>query len=202
MDVESEQIGELPGEGVDDQPGEDRAGGVVQQAAAAGPLARPQARLAVQPQRVMVDDDLHDVVGHSLSIPHGRGQYLRHHQPSFDLGDLGRLRSAGADAGVEVADGRQQDPGLTERGQHLPDVPHEGRVRADDQHDLLGQTLPVGVKQIRGAVQGYRGLAGARSTLDDQDTPMIGTDDPVLFALDGLDDVAHAPGPFGAERGQ
>jgi hypothetical protein len=42
-------------------------------------------------------------------------------------------------------------------------------------------------------------LAGARTSLDDNDALERSADDLVLLALDRLDDVAHASGAFAAQ---
>ncbi len=51
-------------------------------------------------------------------------------------------------------------------------------------------------------MQRDRGLAGARTALDDEDTAEVRPDDLVLLGLDGLDDVAHAAGPARGQRGE
>jgi hypothetical protein len=51
-------------------------------------------------------------------------------------------------------------------------------------------------------VQGHGRLAGAGAALDDQHPGEAGADDPVLLALDGGHDVAHAAGAAGREGGQ
>ncbi len=50
-------------------------------------------------------------------------------------------------------------------------------------------------------MQGGDGLAGPRAALDHQDPGQTGADDPVLFGLDGGDDVAHPSGTAPGERG-
>jgi hypothetical protein len=51
-------------------------------------------------------------------------------------------------------------------------------------------------------VQSDRRLAGARTTLDDQNTVECGPDDVVLFGLNGLNDVAHPAGTACLHRGE
>ena len=58
------------------------------------------------------------------------------------------------------------------------------------------------VEQVCGAVQGDRGLAGARPAAHDEHARQVGADRLVLFGLDRGDDVAHAPGAVAVERGE
>jgi hypothetical protein len=58
----------------------------------------------------------------------------------------------------------------------------------------------VGVEQVRGPVQGHRGLAGARPALHHQHAGRRGPDDAVLLGLDGRDDVAHPAGAPSRDR--
>ena len=51
--------------------------------------------------------------------------------------------------------------------------------------------LPLGVEQVRDAVQRHHGLPGARATLDHQHPRVIEPDDLVLLGLDRRHDVAH-----------
>jgi hypothetical protein len=60
----------------------------------------------------------------------------------------------------------------------------------------------MGIKQIRRAVQGDRGLTSARTALDDEDSGQFRADDPVLVGLDRLHDRLHPAGPAGVERFQ
>ena len=60
----------------------------------------------------------------------------------------------------------------------------------------------MGEEEVRRPVQRHRGLAGARAALHDQHPGQPGPDHLVLLGLDGLDDVAHPPGPAGGQRGQ
>ena len=56
------------------------------------------------------------------------------------------------------------------------------------------------VEQEGGAVEGDRGLAGARSALDDEDAGERPADDRILFGLDGRDDIAHPTGAMSGQR--
>ncbi len=51
--------------------------------------------------------------------------------------------------------------------------------------------LPLGVEQVRDAVQCDHGLPGSRATLDHQHPWVLEADDLVLFGLDRRNDVAH-----------
>src|SRR5205807_1640337 len=82
------------------------------------------------------------------------------------------------------------------------DVAKKHRIGADDQHAGAREQVTVGVEQVRRPVQRDRRLAGARTALYDEDTGRLRPDDPVLFGLDRLDDVAHPPGAAGRQRGQ
>ena len=57
-------------------------------------------------------------------------------------------------------------------------------------------------QEVRGAVQGDRGLAGAGAALHDQRLVDRRTDDDVLLGLDRGDDLAHRTRPGGADLGQ
>ncbi len=111
--------------------------------------------------------------------------------------ELGRGTRVGGDdphARLQPGDGRELHVLLAERRQHLLDVAEEHRAGPDQQHALIREAAPVRVEQIGGAVQGDRGLPGARSAPDDQHAVHVGADRFVLFGLDRGDDVAHAPG--------
>ena len=60
---------------------------------------------------------------------------------------------------------------------------------------------PLGVEQVRGAVERHRGLAGARRPLDDRHAGAGATDHDVLLGLDRGHHVLHATGPRRVERG-
>jgi hypothetical protein len=59
----------------------------------------------------------------------------------------------------------------------------------------------VGVEQIRGAVQGDDGLAGAGAAVDDEGAGGARADDGVLVGLDGPEDVAHPGRAIAAQAG-
>ncbi len=141
-------------------------------------------------------------VGQPLVVAHQTPKHLGHLRAP-----LHRRRGRGVggrrrDAGEQLAHGGQQHAGLAERGQHFADVAEEGRVRADDQHGAPRQQFAVFVEQEGGAVEGDRGLAGARPALDHHHPLVRGADDAVLVGLDGPHDVAHPAGAGLVERGQ
>ena len=109
---------------------------------------------------------------------------------------VGRVESVAGPlhVGHQVGEDRLLDAGLAERRQHPLDVAQEHPVGADDEHALVLEREPVRVQQVGGAVERDDGLAGAGTTLHHQHTGLRRADDLVLLALDGGDDVAHAPG--------
>ena len=121
--------------------------------------------------------------------------------PQVALHPRGELRVGGIDAvagpphvGHEIGEHDLLHAGLAQRRQHTLDVAQEHPVRTDDQHALVLQREPVRVEQIGGAVQRHDGLAGAGTALHHQHTGLWRTDDLVLLALDGGDDVAQLTG--------
>jgi hypothetical protein len=104
-------------------------------------------------------------------------------------------------AGDQLGRGRQQHPGLAERGQDLLDVPEEDRAGPDDEHAAAGDPVPVGVQQVGGPVQGHRGLAGARPALHDEHAVQRRAHDGVLLGLQGRHDVAHVARAVRGQRG-
>lgn len=146
--------------------------------------------------------DLHGLVRHALPVADGGLQHLDHHRAALERGGLGGLDPAGLHAGEEVGLRTQQHARLGQGGQHVGDVAQERGVRADQQHAAGGEFPPVRVEQVRRPVQRHRRLAGARAALDHQHTGQRRADDLVLFDLDGLDDVPHAAGAPGVQRGQ
>ena len=97
------------------------------------------------------------------------GDHVGHPQVALErdhlVGSVGRRD----DAREQLARrGHDDGVGLAERRQHLVDVAQEDPVRPDEQHAGARDALAVGVEQERGAVQGDRGLAGARAALHDE----------------------------------
>ena len=119
--------------------------------------------------------ELDETLGRAL--PAGEIRFVG--RGDLDLGDAQVERRALAHAA------------LAERGQDVGDVVEEGAVGTDDQHAIAGEPAAVLEEQIGGAVQGDRGLAGARTTLHDQGLIDRRTDDDVLLGLDRGDDLAH-----------
>ena len=72
----------------------------------------------------------------------------------------------------------------------------------DHQDPAVGEPAPVGVEQVRGAVQRDLGLAGAGPAGDERDAAGGRADGLVLLPLDGGDDVAHERTPGPAQRGE
>ena len=89
---------------------------------------------------------------------------------------------------------------LTETREHLFDVSEEQSVGADHEHTLILEREAVGVEKICRAVKCHDRLAGARPTLNDEQTGERRTDDFILFALNRGDDVSQAAGASGLER--
>ncbi len=200
--IGSDDPGELVGQGVDDPVHEDRPGQVVGSAGRPGATPRAGHHLAVEGERVGVEAQLHGGAGHLLPVADGLLEHLHHVQGALELAGHGIVLDGRRDPRIQIPDRRQQHAGLTERGQHLTDVVEEAAVRAHDEHAALGQLLSVGVEQVGRAVQRDRGLAGARTALDDEDTAMLGPDDRVLLGLDRRHDVVHLPGARGVQSGK
>lgn len=202
--VGADALGELRGQRVDDPEGEVRAGQVVRQQGVPGRLPGLVSDLPVQDEIPVVvrDDQRGPGLGQLLPVAYGEGERLGHRRTALDRGGAGRVGAGGVDAGEELGLRGEQDAGLAQSGQHLRDVPQEGRVGAHDQHGTLGQQLPVLVQQEGGPVQRDGRLAGAGTALDDEDTAVRGADDAVLLRLDGPHDVTHPAGPGGIQRGQ
>ena len=76
-------------------------------------------------------------------------------------------------------------------GQHPLDVAHEDAAGADHQHAAALVAAPVGVEEVRHAVQRDHGLAGARAAADRDDPAAGRADRQVLLGLDGRDDGVH-----------
>ncbi len=216
--IGAQPVGELRGERVDDREGEGGPRLVVRQPGGPGPVPRLVRHGAVQQQGpVLLVVDLQGGLGdgvvllagvrryglrQALPVGHHPGEDLRHRGPPLHRGGPGAVGAGGVHAGEELTRSGQQYARLAEGREHPADVAEEGRARTDDQHPALGEQLPVGVQQVRGAVQRDRGLAGAGTALDDQHPAVRGADDPVLLGLDGAHDVVHPAGPGGVERGE
>ena len=129
----------------------------------------------------------------ALPIAHGAGHDLAH--PGIALHPLrfGGVLCGGSGTTVDGVHGEQLDAALTEGRQHLLDVAQERAVGPHDEHAGVFEPLAVAVDQIGRPMQCHRGLAGTRTSLDDQDAREGGPDDVVLFGLDRGDDVGHPP---------
>src|SRR5207247_10860438 len=114
-----------------------------------------------------------------LAIPHGPVDQGDH----TDLTLHGRrarvVRSPGLYAGDQALGGAQHDAVLPERGQDLLDVAEEHAVGPDAEEALALERDAVGVEQIGGAVEGYRGRPGTARAPDDDAAARRGPDAPV-----------------------
>ncbi len=103
------------------------------------------------------------------------------------------------DRGTEIGGCCQHDPVLTKGGDDVLDVSQERRRRTDEEH-RAGQVRPLGVQEVRGAVERHCCLACARRPLHDRHAGAGATDHDILLGLDRCDDVVHATGPRRIER--
>ena len=200
--VGADAFGDHVGEGVEDVALEVLARRVVREFRGPGALPGDVHQAVVEQQEFTVVLDGDHRVGQRLPVPYGLGEHLGHGGAALHGGGLGGVGGGGPYAGVQLADGGEQDTGLAERGQHLADVAEEGGVGADDEDGAAGQQFAVFVEEVGGPVQGDGRLAGAGAALDDQHPAVRGPDDLVLLGLDGPHDVAHPAGARGVEGGQ
>ena len=128
------------------------------------------------------------------------GEDVDHAEVALDRGRGKRVDLRHGDGGTEIRRRREHDPVLTERGDDVLDVPQERRRRTDEEHGA-GQVRPLGIEQVRGAVERDCGLACAGRPLDDRHARAGATDHDILLGLDRCDDVLHAAGPWRVERG-
>ena len=132
--------------------------------------------------------------------PDRPGEDVDHAEVALDRGRRGRVDLRHRDGGAEIRRRRQHDPVLAERRDDVLDVAQERRRRPDEE-DRAGQAGPLGVEQVRGAVERHGRLAGARRPLDDRHAGAGATDHDVLLGLDRGHHVLHATGPRRVERG-
>ncbi len=184
----------LVGEGGDCLPDKHPPGHVVRTAAAPCPGAGILDSATLKTEHGAVVGDVHIVCRDLLAGLHRLGHQPGHPQIPLEGDDAAVLVADGVDAGEQPARGRENHTRLTEGGQHLFDVTQENRARADHQEAGAGEPFPFGVEQIGGPVQGHRGLAGARSAVDDQDAGRVSADHRVLLGLQRRDDVVHTAG--------
>ncbi len=175
---------------------------VVRAAPAVHVLDHPHGLAAPHAQLQPVDQQREVVAERPFAIGDRPFDHLRHPGVALQRAGLDRVDGADLQARAEAGDRRQLYVLLAERGEHVLDVAEEHRARADQQHTLRAEPAAERVEEVRGAVQGHRGLAGARSARDDQRALDVGADRFVLFGLDGRDDVAHAAGAVALERGE
>ena len=181
-------FGQHPGDDID----EHRPGLIVRRSAGPRFLDRPLGGLGVDSHRDVGEADRQRIVGHPLAVGDRRCQDVEHPQRSLGRGGRGAVLGGDREVGHEITGGGEHDIGLTQRGQHPPDVVEEVGVRPDDEDTVALQAGALRVEQIGDAVQGDDGLAGAGAAFDDQDTRVVTADDLVLLCLDGGDDVTHA----------
>ena len=155
-----------------------------------------------EPQRLHPVADAQVFEQRSFTIANGAFEERHHAQVAFDAADVFGSATVDAYVGHEVGEHRLLDAGLAERRQHLLDVREEESIGPDHQDALAFEREPVGVEQVRGAVQRDHGLARARAALHDQHAGHRRPDDVVLFGLDRGDDVGRAGrcGPSRARR--
>ena len=145
------------------------------------------ARLVVRHARLRRIERLRPVVGgqrdaapRRLDAHRGRRRLLVERDSRLDRGDHLRgglqLRDGSIRFGPrgrtlrhQVAEGAGLDALLAEPWQHVLDVGEIRLVRTHDQHAAVRATQTrVRVEQVRGAVKGDHGLAGARPPVDDE----------------------------------
>lgn len=118
-------------------------------------------------------------------------QHLQHPRRALDAGHCRLVVRGGLRAVHEGPDGADRDlPLLAQGRQHAFGVRDEQRRRRDDE-DAARVPPSVLVEQVRGAVQGDGGLAGAGPAGHLGDGRGGRPDHQVLLGLDGGDDVAH-----------
>ncbi len=112
------------------------------------------------------------VTQRALAVGDGLVDHGRHAGVALDPGRrlvVHRVAGAGPlHVGHEIGQHDLFDAGLAERRQDALDVAQEDPVGSDHEHALVLEREPVGVEQVRGAVQRDHRLAGARPTLDDE----------------------------------
>ncbi len=166
------------------------------------PLEHSPAVAPRQPQPETVDGDANLLTGRMLAVVDRASEDGRHARVALHRGDRGLVEPTRVELRLQAADGRELHLVLTERRQHLLDVPEEHRARADEQDALAAELGAVGVQEVGRAVQRDGGLPRARATRDDKDPGQAGAHRGVLLGLDGGDDVRHAAGAVPLQRGQ
>ena len=127
----------------------------------------------------------------SLTVADGLGHDRGHARVAFEASHLDRLGPLDRHVGHERRGRGQVGAGLAQRRQHLLDVAEEEAVRPDHEHALALERVPVGVQEVRGAMERDRGLAGTRAALHDEHAGEWRADDLVLLGLNRGDDVAR-----------
>ena len=145
-----------------------------------------------------------DVLGRRRHGQHGRQLELLQH-PGGALGSrrLGVVEPGDDDLRhAQVEHRALPHASFAERRQDVGHVVEEGPVRTDDQHAVTRQAAAMLEQQVRRPVQRHGRLAGSWTALHDEHLVDRGADDEVLFGLDRRHDLAHRPGPLGADLGE
>ena len=158
--------------------------------------------VALEHNHAPVQAELAICAGHPLALANGGPHNVGHNQATLELGDLvalvGRRVRAAYQARKRGGDGTR----LTQRRQHVIDVPQERLRGANQQHAARREQIAVVIEQVGGAVERYGGLSCTRPTLHNESAGQGSANHRVLLGLDGGDDVSHAPRTPGAKCGE
>ena len=179
------------GEHVGDDFDERRACLVVRQPARARLLDRPLRSLGVDPHGDVRQFDRQRAFGQSLAVGDRRREHVQDLARTLEPRDVRDVLCGDVQSGDEVAGGGEHHVGFAKGRQDAGDVVQERRVGADHEHTMAFDPFPLGVEQVRDAVQRDHGFPGARAALDHQHPWVFEPDDLVLFGLDRRHDVAH-----------
>ena len=160
------------------------------------PLARasspgPLRGLGVDPHRDVRQFDRQRILRQPLPIGDRRREHVQDLQRALEPRGFRGVLGGDVQPGHEVAGGHEHHVGLAQRRQHAADVVQERRVGPDHEHAMAFHPLPLGVEQVRDAVQRHHGLTGARAALDHQHPGWSSRMISVLLGLDRRHDVAH-----------
>ena len=138
----------------------------------------------------------------ALAGAQSAGQQLHHTDVALKPVNLFDVVGPHFDVGHQTGNRRKGDPRLAQRRQNVFNVVQEQGVGADDQNSLTLQRGAVGKEEVSGAVQRDGRLAGAGSTLHEQDAGQGVANDLVLLTLNRRHNVAHATGAGPAQCGE